>query len=82
MKQETIDKVNAMKPGDILETKNHKLRCLTKKEGGGCSKCFFNQRRECKKVNCSEDGRKVCYPECRQEENEPVSKAVLRSKKS
>ncbi|HCG24935.1 MAG TPA: hypothetical protein DE060_08065 [Lentisphaeria bacterium] len=66
MKQETIDKVNAMKPGEILTTKNHKLQCLTKKDGGGCSKCFFNKRKECRKVVCSGKDRKVCFPELKE----------------
>ncbi len=67
MKQETIDKINAMKPGEVLATKNHKLRCLTKADGGGCPKCFFNKRRACRKIICSDTDRKVCFPELKEQ---------------
>ncbi len=74
MKQETIDKVNAMKPGEIIATKNHKLQCLTKKDGGGCPKCFFNKRKECRKIVCSDKDRKVCFPELN-EKTVPLKKS-------
>jgi len=75
MKKSTIKRINELSPGDILETKNHKIQCLDKKKGGGCAKCFFHDKKACKTIKCSE--KKICFPEIR--ETAPKTKAVPKS---